>query len=192
MKNKVVFIILITFFCFIGGLILGVCLSQWSVIKPIFFEFKLFQIIQLITTIILAIVATIFIHNRLNINKTKSDIINEISKQFHTLTMEIYENGNNYMSAPTKDKENKINFLFKSASMSLFLLEQVTPNKKNQYEACSDLEIYAAFSKFKNSLTDTPFGLRKPIFSTKNKENIDNSYRSLIRIIIQFRIDCIG
>jgi len=170
------------------GIVIGCVASNWFFLKSKFFEVKLIEIIQWITSISIVILLAYFINERINNDFRKKELILELVSNFQQKILNIFTLGSEYINNPDLNKQNKIVHSFKVASGLLSLIINIKSEKliKNTEQFHG---LKWEFFCFKKSLTDTPFGSQDCSYTEEEIIAFQNAYDSLMNKLFHCKID---
>jgi hypothetical protein len=175
------------FLSFLIGLVIGVLFElgiQKHYICTSFYEIRLYEIINTITVIIIAVFVTYFVNRKTNYEIKKKEILVNLLNDIKGTVSEIQRLNSEYISAPNVKLYSGIMLRFKELAMKIGSMENVSI-KGFVYSNLVD-----AFFRYKKATTDTPFGQKKPRYSRVILTNVDVSFRALFlyitKVIIEF------
>lgn len=171
-----------------GILLFSVILAiKGSSCQQKFFEIRLFEIIQLTVTIIIATGFSYFINRKLGNNGKINELIDESLKCLKNQINEIFHLALEYMQSPNKELENKILSLLKIAGGQINLAERLK-DEKSLSALNIDSDFKLKFFSFKESITDTPFGDNNvKNFSNERETLLHKEYFEMLHAIDEIR-----
>ena len=179
MKNKLIFFTL----GFLSFYIIAV-IPKWEKISTNFFDIRLIEIVQVLTTLFIAIFITYFINKQINNELRKKEILNTLFEKSHILLKDILTLSLTYINNPEEESEQKIKLLFQEVSKLISIIKKADNNLNKSNS--SNLRKY--FLSFKKSITDTPFGTQKKFPHDKKYEIIMN-YQFLSNSVYKSQLD---
>lgn len=186
MKRNNFLIVVVGFLSFFLGTLLGCLFPSWCRGKSSFFDIKLIEIIQLCVTILIAITVSYFISGKIGRDLKKRDIIDDLILKIQTNLGETLSLGYDYINKPEKVKERKVIINFKNLSMLLGIMSDV--KKLDSKLLDYDESFHGGFLKFKETITDTPFGQKKPTYSSDRVDKIQEKFNVLSKRLYECRI----
>ena len=174
MKRNKFLIIIIGILCFFLGTLFGCLLPSWGRIGPFFFDIKLIEIIQLSVTILIALTVSYFISGRIGRDLKKRDLVSDLVSRIQSSLSETLSLSYEYINKPDKEKGKKVIINFKNLSMLLGIMSDVmkSDEKLLDYED----SLHGDFLKFKEAVTDTPFGQKKPVYSSDRIDKVQERF----------------
>lgn len=185
-KNNLI-ITSIAIICLFLGILIGSIFPTWYYFKTSFYDVKLIEIVQIVVTILIAFFATYFISSKINNNVKKREIASELLLKFQDNLTNVLELGYEYIALPDDIKRKKIVNMFKKASMLLGIIIDV--KKKNKSLIKYEESFYEDFLKFKDALTDTPFGQKTPKYSEERIVQLHDNYEVLLKKLYECKIN---
>lgn len=167
----------------LAGGIITVSITKWSFLKDDFFKIKLIEILQIITTLSIALFITFFIGTKINYDIKKKEIFVGLLERFKKDLSEVFSLINEYINIEkddmmqTRGEEKKILVKFTELSCTLAII--VDPRYKDLIKEQEYL--LKAFIQFKAVVTDNPFGSQKTKFLKGKDSVISEKYRYLLR-----------
>lgn len=184
-KANIFFTIIVAAITFVLGCLIAGAFFYWSSIKGNFFQVRLFELGQLLSTIAIALFITHFISTKINLNIKKRELLNILLLDYQNKITGVIQLQFDYVGQPTEEKEKKIVAEFKTLGSLLSIIME----SRSDLNGLDDKFQFAYF-KFKKALTDTPFGQREPT-PTFDKERmllIENSFNIILKMIYDIRI----
>jgi len=174
MKRNRFLIVVVGILCFSLGILFGCLLPSWCRIGPFFFDIKLIEIIQLCVTILIAITVSYFITGGIGRDLKKRDLISDLVSRIQSSLSETLGLSYEYINKPDKEREKKVIINFKNLSMLLGIMSDV--RKSDEKLLDYDESLHGDFLKFKEAVTDTPFGQRKPVYSSDRIDKVQERF----------------
>lgn len=168
------------------GLLFGIIISNWGWLGQSFFQVRFVEILHLVVTFMIALFITYLVNTKLNYDIKKKEMLIDLLAKFQSNLTELLELGYDYINTPDKNKQGKIVSGFKKLSLSLGLILDI--NKSSGYFKKDEDPFSQGFLKFKESLTDTPFGQKTPKFSEDKIKQIEESYSSLLKRLYECKL----
>jgi len=189
MKKNII-TVLISFIFLLIGFFIGVIISKWNYLKDIFYEIKLIEIIELLSSIIITLIVGYFITNKINLLSKRNDIIHNLFIKYQESFTEIYNEFNDYIKQPN---EYKFNILLSSFKKSSVILNMIINAKKNKICNLDQFEedinkIKKKFREYKILITDDPMGQYSEKFSSDKINRISIIYQELMFLTFDIMI----
>jgi hypothetical protein len=151
-----------------------------------FFEIRLFEIFQILITILVAIYITYLVNTVINFEVKKRDVFDKLLTNFQENLYETIQLTYDYINKPDKKKEKKIKLTFKNLSILLGIILDIEKCNKNLISM--DASLQEDFWRFKEYITDTPFGQKSPKYSVEKITQIQSVYSLLLNKIYKCKL----
>lgn len=148
-----------------------------------FFEVRLYEVIQTVTTVIIAAFISYIVSRRINIDVKRREVILKVIDLFQDRIADVYKNGTTYLNIPTKELEKSILSDIKLADGTLSIIKSIKEIDADMYTS-----VFKSFVSFKSALTGHPFGAAQPIFDQNNEEKVSNRYAQHLNSLQRMKI----
>ncbi len=153
-----------------------------------FYDVRLFEVVKLVVTVILAIIATYLINTKLSQEAKRRELVIQLFDQLLNKLRELYLSGTTYMESPRRDLEGQILSDCQDVSVRLSILTQVHSDRRYKSHATLDASFAAQFFRLKRALTDTPFGTPDAIYDIGRKTAFGSAYEILTGKIYRAKV----
>jgi hypothetical protein len=186
MKRDDILAVVTGILIFVVGVLSGCILTSWGWISQLFFQVKLIEVIQLFVTILIAIIVGYFITGGIARGLKKRDVISDlISKIQNNLSVTLslsYE----YIKTPDSEKERRVLINFKNLSMLIGIATDVS--KIDNALLDHHKALHNDFLRFKEAVTDTPFGQKEPNYSSKRTDSVQEGFNAISKRLYEYKI----
>ena len=174
------------------GIIIERVFSQNLINRPQeFYNARLFEILQLISTIVIAVFVTYYIKISTSHALKQKEILYELLSNFQNQLNDIVKLGYDYVNSHSLEEQRRIIIMFKNLSILLGIISEAK-KPKNVLPIIDDRSFHLSFIKLKKSITDKPFSKH----STLNSENsekmitqIQQSYSRLLSVLYKCKLN---
>jgi hypothetical protein len=186
MKKNNLLIPLISLLAFSLGTLFGCVFTSWCRIKDSFFDIRLLEIIQLSITILIAIIVSYFISGKIGRDLKKRETINDLISKIQGSLNEVLSCGYEYIGKPERAIGRKIIIIFKNLSMLMSIISEI--RKLDSKTLNYDETLHMEFVKFKEAITDTPFGQKNASYSSDRIDKIQDKFNLLSKMLFDCKI----
>ena len=185
-RNKLE-ISIIFFTGLLSGIFIGCIVSNWPFLKNEFFDIKLIEIIQWITSVGIVILLTYLVTEKINNDFKKKELILEVMSNFQQKITDVFNLGNDYINSPDTNKESQILQYFKNSSSLLSLIINI--KSERLIKETKELEgLKWSFWSFKKALTDTHFRSKNKRYTEDEVSAFHKTYDSLTDKIFHCKV----
>ena len=165
------------------GFIIGVwsCAvsTYWTTISPVFYSFKLTEILQLFLTLLIAVFITRYTTSTIHNEQQRKKIVCDRLDFLIALIENIYSKTGQYFKAPTQVEAAEILVLFKRSSQVMLGLLGVKNLKVGNHFFLIKDKLF----EFKDEVTGNSFFKTKKHIDSAGLKEIDNKYQLLFEAL---------
>ena len=172
---------------FLFGILFGGFITDKGWASTTFFQFRLFELMQLAVTITIALIVAFFINRKINHMIKQKDLLKDVLEKFQGDLNEVARVGYDYINGPDKIKEGKVKKGFKDLGIWLSILKDI--KEKGHAMTEYNESFFADYMNYKELITDDPFGTENPVYTSDRRERIQSQYGVLLSRIYKCKID---
>jgi hypothetical protein len=187
-KNNIVLVIVgvIILLLFIG-LGLMIWLKGFEV-GPSFYQFKLTEVLQILTTLIVGFFVTYFLSKRTSNEFRRREIYFQLLERIQKTIEDVYSVGAEYVDNPNSVLERRVLGSLKSVGIVLSTLRSMRAACDFTDLQKSESVIVSRFIKMRAALTESPFGQVGTPYSQSRKNAFQQEYQLLLNEIYKCKI----
>jgi uncharacterized protein YacL len=179
--------ILICIFLLIIICIIYYCVRyKWDSIKDDFFKINLTNILQIISTLLVALFFSSIVTEKNSNNSKLKEIAINLIEEFNLNIKKIFELSTDYIKKPDEGLKKKINISFQESNYQLEDLKDLQKDGTLKLLEI-DEQFENKYLRFHQAVTGSPFGDGKPKYDVNNKKIIYDTYHILSKGIICIR-----
>jgi len=186
-RNRIAFLLTGTLSILLGFLG-GVLWAHWATVAPTFYQVKVTEIIQIVVTILVAVLIGYLLNKRVGNEFRRREILADLVSRLQDTINTIYELGSEYMQKPHSNQESPILRQFKTAGALVSTLLDLKQNKHiPELEALED-SFKEQFFSLKRILTDSPFGEQGKVYPANRVSQFESKHSSILLNLYEFKI----
>lgn len=167
------------------GFLIGITISNWTVLSPEFFNFRLVEIIQIFTTIIIAAFIVYLINSRINNELGKKKLVLDLIQELQEKIQEIFVIGSKHMNSFSEKSRRIILLNFKNANNLVFIVRNIKNGSGFKELENNRGTLFENYLLYEQSLTDDPFTQPKGKYSDSQRTFFINNYQVISRQLYQ-------
>lgn len=153
-----------------------VLLLKWPSISKTFWEFKFFDIADILVTLVIAGFITYLVSEKLNNTVRKREFLLNLLQELHNQLNCIYVDGTEYMERKTTIQGRAILAGFKKVNIILDFLHKISVDKRVKCERVFDNSLRGDVLNLKILLTDRCFLVKKSSYTVSDKDKFTQLY----------------
>jgi hypothetical protein len=185
--DKLLVILAILIFLLILGLDLAVWLRPNEVGKS-FFQFKLTDVLQIATTLIVGVFVSYFLSKRTSHEFRRREIYSQLLDRIQRAVESMYAAGGKYIDTPDPTLQKKVVASLKSVGIVLTILRSMRTTCDFADLQKTESAIVSRFIKTKAALTDSPFGQAGASYTVSKRNAFHQEYQLLLNEIYKCKI----
>lgn len=168
-------------------ILLGSAIYHYAFDQSEFYNVRLVEVVRIVVLLFMAGFISYAVHDRLNINNKRKEIIAELITDFQAKITEIFKLSDDYFEQPDVNRQRKIMVNFTTANSLLNILTEENEELIKTMDI-RRFNITNNYLQFKRVVTDSPFASKSPTYSINEKIKLMKYYGHLIKKLQKIKI----